>query len=171
MRKPAVVLMGLLAAMLCLGAVASAGVVAPTKVSAGVHKAKHPAYTYTTTGRITYPSQYCLPGMTGSNYCGTLTAKAVCSGRVSLTVKVGKDSLLGASKKTIARASGKVSATCTYSIKTKFKANLFKAKHAFAKRAKGSTAKVSFSVKFLGNAALNPLSARSQTVSIKVVKP
>ncbi|MDQ6776559.1 MAG: hypothetical protein M3071_10180 [Actinomycetota bacterium] len=171
MRKPAVVLMGLLGAMLCFGAVASAGVLSPTKVSAGVHKAKHPAYSYTTSGRISYPSQYCLPGTTGANYCVALTAKAVCSGRVSLAVKLGKDSLLASSNATIARASGKVSSTCTYSIKTKFAARLFTAKHRFVAHAKGASVRVSFAVKFLGNSVLNPRSAGTQTVGAKVLSP
>lgn len=167
MRKPAAVLMALLAGMLCLAGVAGAGELSPTKVSAAVHKL--PAHSYTVTGRITYPPKYCLPG-TGSSYCVPLTAKKVCSGRVSLTVKLGADALLAASKKTVARASGRVSSTCTYSIKTKFKAKLFTAKHAFAPHAKGSSVKVSFAVKFLGNTVLNPKSAKTQTVSASLIQ-
>jgi hypothetical protein len=166
MRKPAVGLI-LLGAMLCFGAVASAGVTAPTNVSAGVKKAKHPAYTYTTSGRISIPSQYCLPGTTGSSYCVPLTA-ADCAGRVSLTVKFSKDALLAASKKTVARASGKVSSKCTYSIKTTFKTKLFTAKKRFARHAKGSSVEVSFAVRFLGNTILNPRSAGTRTVSAAV---
>jgi hypothetical protein len=170
-RKPTVVMIGLAAVMLCFAALASAGVVAPTKVSAGVHKAKRPALTYTTTGRITYPRRYCLAGTTSSAYCVTLTAKKVCNGRVSLTVKLGKDPLLAASNKTIARASGKVKSNCTYSIKTKLKTKPFAAKKSFAAHAKGATVKVSFGIRFLGNAVLNPRNARTQTVKVSVKQP
>jgi hypothetical protein len=166
-RKPAVVLVGLLAALLCFAAVASAGLLSPTKVSVGVKTAKHPAYTYTTTGKITFPSKYCLPGTTTPNYCVGLTNAAVCNGKVSLTIKMGKKSLLAASKKTIARSTGKVSSKCTYSIKTKFKSKLFTAKHA--KGAKGAKVKVTFAVKFLGNALLNAKSASTHTVTAKII--
>jgi hypothetical protein len=168
-RKSAVVMIALVVGMLGVGAVAGAAVLSPTKVSAGVHKAKHPAYTYTTSGKITYPSKYCLPGQTAPNYCVALTNPTVCNGKVSLTVKLGSDALLAASKKTIARATGKVSSKCTYSITTKFKSKLFTAKHSFSKGAKGSTVKVSFAAKFLGNAVLNAKSARTQTITAKIL--
>jgi hypothetical protein len=157
--------------VVCFAAVASAGIISPTKVSVKVHKAKHPAYTWTTTGRITYPHKYCLPGTTSAAYCVPLTAAGVCKGRVSLTVKLGKDRLLAASGKTIKRTTGRVKSNCTYSIRTKFKTKLFTAKHAFAHGAKGSTVKVTFAVRFLGNVVLNPKSARKQTVKAKVKSP
>ena len=165
--KLAIALIGLVATMLSFGGVASAGVVSPLEVTAHVQKAKHPAFTFTTTGRITFPSQYCLPGTTSSAYCVPLTA-AVCAGKVSLTVKLDKDRLLAHSNKIIKRTTARVKSNCTYSITTKFNAKVFAAKHHFGARDKGASVKVSFAVKFLGNVVLNPKSARTQTVKVKL---
>jgi hypothetical protein len=170
-RKPAAVLIGLLAGMLCFGAVAVAGIVPLVRVTAHVHTASRPSYTYTTTGSITPPSQYCLPGTTAAAYCVTLTPSAVCTGRVSLTVKLSRDKLLSRSNKTIKRTSGRLRSNCTFSIKTGFPKKYFTSKHPYGAHASGTKVKVSFAVRYLGNVVLSAKSARTQTVTAKVKNP
>jgi hypothetical protein len=173
-RKPAAVLLGLLAAMLCFGAVASAGIITPTKISASVapkHQIRHPPYTFTTSGKITFPSVYCAPGVTNIAYCVVVTPAEACSGKVSLKVKLGADSILDDAGKTIKTTTGKVSSTCTYSIKVKFPNKDFTASQPYVPHQKGSYVHVSFFAKFLGNPVLNGKTARTQNVVAKLLQP
>jgi hypothetical protein len=172
-RKPAVVLMGLLAAMLCFGAVASAGIINPTKVGASVsprHIKKAP-YTFTTSGKITFPTSYCPPGNSNPAYCVPITAAEACTGKVSLKIVLGKDPILADAKKTIKKTTGKVSSKCTYSIKTKLPKKDFKATSTYTPHQKGAYVHVAMVVKFLGNTVLNPASAHTQTVIAKLTQP
>ncbi|HWF50825.1 MAG TPA: hypothetical protein VG294_09320 [Solirubrobacteraceae bacterium] len=173
MRKPVAVLLGSLAVVLCFGAVASAGIITPSKVSASVsphHVTKAP-YTFTTHGTITFSPLYCPPGTTNVAYCTTITKAEACSGKVSLKVKLGPDPILADADTTIKSTTGKVSSNCTYSIKTKFSTKDFTATKIYSAHEKGVYVKVKFSVKFLGNTVLNPKSANTQTVIAKLTKP
>jgi len=174
-RKPAAVLLGVLVALLCFGAVADAtGIINPIKVSASVsprHQISKPPYTFTTSGRITFPTLLCPPGTTNPAYCTTITAKEACGGKVSLKVTLGKDPILADANKTIKRTTGKVSGKCTYSIKAKFPKSDFRAtKHYFAHE-KGSYVHVSFHVSYLGDSVLKPKTARTQNVIAKLLQP
>jgi hypothetical protein len=172
-RKPAAVLLGSLAAILCFGAVASAGIITPTKVSASVsphHIIKAP-YTFVTSGTISFPSLYCPAGTTNPAYCTTITKAEACRGKVSLKVKLGSDPILGDAGNTIASTSGKVSSQCTYSIKTKFPKSDFTATTIYGAHDKGVYVKVKFSANFLGNTLLNAKAAKTQIVIAKLRKP
>jgi hypothetical protein len=178
-RKPAAVTLGVLVALLCFGAVASAGIINPVKVSASVspsHQIKNPPYTFTTSGKITFPSYICPPGTPKpipgqTNTCAAITAKEACSGKISLSVTLGKDAILADANKTIKKTSGKVSGKCTYSIKTKFPKSDFTAKAPYAPHTAGEYVHVSFHVKFGGNKVLNGKSARTQNVVAKLINP
>jgi hypothetical protein len=174
-RKPAAVLLGVLVALLCFGAVAGAtGSVPPIKVSASVsprHQIAHPPYTFTTTGRITFPTVYCPPGTTNPAYCTAITAKKACTGKVSLSVSLGRDPILADAKKTIQKTTGKVSNKCTYSIKSKFRKSDFTATSHYVPHQRGSYVYVSFHVKFLGNSVLAAKQARTQNVVAKLINP
>ena len=179
MRKPAAVTLGLLVALLCFGAVASAGIINPIKVSASVsphHQISNPPYTFTTSGKITFPSYYCPPGTKKpipgqTNTCASITAKEACSGKISLSVSLGRDPILADAKTTIAKTGGKVSSKCTYSIKTKFPTADFTASQTYVPHEKGIYVYVSFHVKFQGNKVLNAQKARTQNVIAKLINP
>jgi hypothetical protein len=163
----------MLAAMLCFGAVVSAGIITPTKVSANVSP-KHVGgapYTFKTTGTISFNPVYCPAGTTNPAYCITITKGEACSGKVSLKVALGSDPLLADAGKTIKSTTGKVDASCNYSIKVKLPKSDSTAKKKFKGSAKGSSVKVKFSVKFLGNVVLNPASAKTATATAKLTQP
>ncbi|MDQ6776560.1 MAG: hypothetical protein M3071_10185 [Actinomycetota bacterium] len=177
MRKPVAVLLGSLVAILCFGAVASAGIITPTKVTASVSRpyTPHAPYTFVTSGRIIFSSLYCPPGLTSPAYCAKygaiLTKQEVCRGRVSLKVKLGRDPILGDAGSTIRSTTGRVSSQCTYVIKTKFPKSDFTATKIYRPHDRGVFVRVKFSVKFLGNTLLNARSARTQTVIAKLTQP
>ncbi len=173
MRKRVAVLLGLVAAMLCFGAVAIAGIITPTKVSASVsprHLLGAP-YTWVTSGKITFRSLYCPNGTTNPAYCAQITKQQACRGRVSLKVRIGRDPILGDANTTIRNTTGRVSSQCTYNIKTKFPTSDFTATRIYRRHTRGKYVKVTFSVKFLGNSILNAKSARPQNVVAKLTQP
>jgi len=172
-RKPAAVLLGSLVALLCFGAVASAGIITPTKVSASVSPpyVKAAPYTFVTSGTITFPSLYCPAGTTNPAYCTTITKAEACRGKVSLKVKLGADPILGDAGSTIKSTTGKVSSKCTYSIKTKFPKSDFTATQIYVPHQKGAFVRVKMSVNFLGNTLLNAKAAKTQTVIAKLTQP
>jgi hypothetical protein len=173
-RKPAAVLLGSLAAMLCFGAVASAGIIMPTKVSASVsppHQIADPPYTFTTSGTITFRRRHCPPGTTNPAYCTTITDRDACHGKVSLTVKLGDDPLLADASTIIKTTTANVDGDCTYSIKITFPKSDFTANTRYAPHANGAYVHASFMVSFLGNTVLDPEDARTQTVVAKLLQP
>jgi hypothetical protein len=171
-RKPATVLMGLLVAMLLIGAVAAvAATITPNYVSASVsprHKNQAP-YTFTTSGAIHY--RRCPHGVTKHNYCVSLPPGQTCTGTMGVDVKLGPDPLLVDQNKTIMSASGKVSSKCTYSITTTIPKSELTGTSRYRPHERGSYVYVSFSVKFGGNRVLRAKGARQQNVVAKLRQP
>jgi len=173
-RKYAAVPLGLLVAALCFGAVASAGIITPIKVSASVsprHIITGAPYTYTTSGSIRFNPIYCPPGTTNPAYCTVITAKEACSGKVTLKVGLGKDVLLTDAKTTVKKSGGKVNSKCGYKIKIKIPTKDLTATSTYVPHQKGSYVFVNFRVKFQGNSILNAKSARTQYVVAKLTQP
>ncbi|MDQ6806701.1 MAG: hypothetical protein M3065_17445 [Actinomycetota bacterium] len=173
MRKRVAVLLGLLAAMLCFGAVANAGIITPTKVSASVspHHRLGAPYNFVVRGSIRFPKLYCPPGTTNPAYCTIITNAHACRGKVSLTVDLGKDPILAAAESQIASTEARVSQQCTYKIRLHFPESDFTATHRYVPHEKGSYVKVRFHVKFLGNTVLNAKGAKTQKVVAKLTQP
>lgn len=174
MRKYAAVPLGLLVAALCFGAVANAGIITPTKVSASVsprHIITGAPYKFTVSGTIRFNPIYCPPGTTNPAYCTVITAKQACSGKISLNVGLGKDPILADAKTTVKKTGGKVSSKCTFSIKTKIPKSDLTATSTYVPHQKGSYVFVNFKVKFLGNTVLNAKKARTQYVVAKLTQP
>jgi hypothetical protein len=178
-RKPAAVLLGVLVALVCFGAVvagARTGTIPPIKVWASVspkHRVIPPPkyYTFYTSGHITFPTIYCPPGTTNPAYCTAVTAKEACTGKVSLYVHLGRDPILADAKTTVQRTTTKVTKKCTYFFKSKFPNSDFTATHAYVPHERGSYVFVGFHVKFLGNSVLAAKTARVQYVVAKLINP
>lgn len=171
MRKPVAVSIALLGAMLCVVAVASAGSIAPSYVSASVsprHRL-HPPYKSTVTGTIHY--RKCPHGTTKHNYCTSIPPGHVCTGTVTLHVKLGADPLLADAKKTIKTARGKVRKHCNYSITTTLPAADLTATSRYRPHQRGAFVYVSFLIRFNGNKVLSARSARRQNVVAKLRQP
>jgi hypothetical protein len=163
--------MGLLVAMLLIGAVAIAATIPPSYVSASVsprHKLGAP-YKFTTSGAIHY--RRCPHGVTKHNYCVDVPPGQACKGAMSLAVKLGPDPLLVDQNKTILTTSGGVSSKCTYSITTTIRKSELTATSRYKPHQKGSYVFVSFLAKFGGNKVLSAKGARQQNVVAKLTQP
>ena len=171
MRKPIAVSMALLGAMLGVVAVASAGSIAPSYVSASVsprHKLGAP-YMSTVTGTVHY--RKCPHGTTKHNYCTDIPRGRVCKGTVTLRVRLGPDPLLADAKQTIQTATGKVHRHCTYSITATLPAADLTAITRYRPHQRGAYVYVSFLVRFNGNRVLSARRARKQNVVAKLTQP
>lgn len=171
MRRPIAVSIALLGALLSVVAVASAGSIAPSYVSASVsprHKLQAP-YKSTVTGAVHY--RKCPHGTTKHNYCTDIPPGRVCTGTVTLHVRLGPDPLLADAKHTIRTARGKLSKRCTYSIRTTLPAADLTATSRYRPHQKGAYVFVSFLVRFNGNKVLAARRARRQNVVAKLTQP
>jgi hypothetical protein len=163
--------MGLVVAMLLIGAVAVAATIPPSYVSASVsprHKLGAP-YTFTTRGAIHY--RRCPHGVTKHNYCVDVPPGQACKGTMALDVKLGPDPLLVDQNKTILTTTGDVSPQCTFSITTTIPKSELTGTSRYKPHQKGSYVFVSFVAKFRGNKVLSALGARQQNVVAKLTQP
>jgi hypothetical protein len=171
-RKLATVgMMGLLAGTLGFVAVAgAAGTVAPKRVTARVtpHHISKPPFRFTTDGKIKLPSKICPPGTTNHAYCSKPPANA-CSGKVQISVRLGKDSHLADAGKTVASATVEVKSNCKYSDETTIPNADMTATSHLSPHESGRYVGVDVHVRFLGNSVLSAESAPTQIVIAKLI--
>jgi hypothetical protein len=136
--------------------------VAPSRINA-------PPFAWTTFGSLVLPKQVCPNGATVFPYCEPTPASA-CSGKMSLTVKLGRNPLLADSGKKVASKSLSLR-SCGYSFDTKLPKSVFTSKKKVNnfKRSGDTTVKVSFSVSYGGNSLLTGASARTRTAVAAVI--
>jgi hypothetical protein len=167
----AAVLVALLGVSLVGAASAAGPLIAPIKVTARVlpkHINSGP-YIWHTTGRIILPPLICPAGTTDPKYCRA-TTPGDCAGRMTLTVKVGKDKLLAASGKQIAFQHITIT-DCNYEFVTHVDASVYTAKHPLKNSSTIRHTTLILYVRFLGNALVAAESARVQRVIGKVLEP
>jgi hypothetical protein len=174
-RKFVALLTGVLVASAAIVGVAFAAQRASSKISAQVtprqispSSTKKANYTWKGRGTLTY-GKYCPNGTSVFPYCETLPKSKACKGKVTWFAKLGSSNLLADSNQRIGSGNAPISANCKYVFSHHFPTSDFVVKKS--KKGQSGHVAVSFHVTFTGNSFLKSSSARTQTVTAKVLQP
>jgi hypothetical protein len=172
-KLAAVLVMGSMAALALVPVAGATGRFEPLGVTARVTPPRrlHAPYRFRDAGTIVYRHIVCPPGAKNLSYCVKVPRTKACSGRVRITITLGKNGHLRASGRRIGTFFARVALSCRYSLTRTIPKRLLTSKTVLGPRARGRFVRIIFTEYFEGNSVLAPRSGPRRVVSAQLANP